>query len=175
MSQDGEIDYSQYSYRELLDTLNNINARKYPRNYANLQAALEKVGPEQRGALERGSTSVPVPGDSLVDGGPQSNPDVRRVKHLLAALAVAGLSAYLLWIDDLTLPLSTPLRVSLSGMGETLAYLAFLFAAVVPASFVLDYIDERDNRKKYLLFALFSESVATGLMFFAVAISATPT
>jgi hypothetical protein len=179
LSKDGQIDYSRYSYRELLEALDNINSRKYPGNYANLQTALENVGPEQRAALERGSAPVPNPdvdllGDDSPDDEFQSDPDVRRVKHLLTALAVAGLSGYLLWVDDVVLPFSNPLTISLSELGVTLANMALLFAIAVPASFLIDYVDERDNRKKYLLFAMFSESVATGLIIFASIISASP-
>lgn len=174
MSEDGKVDYSQYSYRELLESLDNINSRKYPENYANLQAALEAIGPEQRAALERASTSVPIAEDRL-DDETLSDPDFRRIKHLLTALAVAGFSGYLLWIDDLTLPFNPPLKISLFGLGKTLSYLAFCFAVAVPASFVVDYIDRRDNRKAYLLFAWFSESVAAGLIVFAAIISSSPT
>ncbi len=174
MSSDGDLDYSRYSYRELLEALNNINSRKYPENYANLQAALEKVGPSQREALARDSASEPCPSDESADDNSQPDPDVRRVKHLATAIGVAGVSAYLLWVDDLTLPMSEPLKISLSGIGETLGYSAFLLATAVPASFVLDYVDHRDNRKKYLLFAMFAESIATGLIVFASVISASP-
>jgi hypothetical protein len=174
LSEDGKIDYSDYSYRELLEALNSVNSRKYPENYANLQTALEQMGPEQRVALERGSDPIPSQENSSLDHDSQADPDIRRVNHLLTALAVAGFSAYLLWVGDLTVPLSAPLKISLSGLGETLANLAFLFAIAVPASFVIDYVDERDNRKTYLLFAMFSESVATGLIVFAAFISASP-
>ena len=61
--------------------------------------------------------------------------------------------------------------MSLSGLGETLGYIAFLLAISVPASFVLDVFDNRENEKKYLLFAMFAESVATGLLIFAAVIS----
>lgn len=174
MSSDGQIDYSEYSYRELLEALNNINSRKFPVNYANIQAALEKVGPAQRDALARQSESDPLPEiDSLIDES-RLPPDVRRVNHLVTSLFVAGISAYLLWVGDLTLPFKTPLKIALSGMGETLGYLAFLLAVAVPASFVLDYIDHRDNRRKYLLFAIFAESAATGLIIFAAVVSSSP-
>ena len=174
MHDDGKIDYSRYSYRELLGALDNINSRKYPKNYANLQAALEKIGPAQRAAIEGSPQPEPFTiNENYLEDEP-ADPDHRRVKHLLTALAVAGYSGYLIWIDDITLPFNPPLHVSLSGLGETLAYFAFLFAIAVPASFAVDYIDERDNRKVYLLFALFSESVATGLILFASVISASP-
>ena len=174
MNNDGEIDYSRYSYRELLEALDNINSRKYPKNYANLQAALEKVGPAQREALAQESASDPLSEDESYDYESQSDPDIRRINHLVTAIAVAGISAYLLWVDDLTLPFSEPLKISLSGLGETLGYLAFLFAMAVPASFVLDYADHRDNRKKYLLFAMFAESIATILIVFAAVINSSP-
>lgn len=171
MSNDGKLDYSQYSYRELLEALNNINSRKYPKNYANLQAALEKIGPVQREALERNHDpairdEAEQPSDDF-----GSDPGVRRVNHLITAIAVAGISGYLLWVGAITLPLKKPLIVSLSGLGETLGYIAFLLAISVPASFVLDVFDNRENEKKYLLFAMFAESVATGLLIFAAVIS----
>lgn len=178
MSRDGKIDYSGYSYRELLEALDNINSRHYPKNYANLQAALEKIGPVQREALAQGSKPDPIPeNDSLLDDlveNSKSDPDVRRVNHLVTAILVAGVSAYLLWVDDVTLPFTTPVTIALSGLGYKLGYLAFLLAIAVPASFVLDYVDHRDNRKTYLLFAIFAESVATGLLMFAAFISASP-
>ncbi len=179
MSNDGRIDYSGYSYRELLEALNNINSKKYPRNYANLQAALEKIGPAQRDALAQGIPPDPLPDDK----GPvfkseaddvQSDPDVRRINHLVTAIAVAGISAYLLWVNDVTLPFGEPLTISLSGIGETLGYLAFLFAVAVPAVFALDYVDHRDNGKTYLLFAMFAESIAVCLIIFASVINASP-
>lgn len=173
---DGEIDYSGYSYRELLEALNNINSKKYPNNYANLQSALEEIGPEQRLALERGPAPIPevtisVPPDSIEP----TDPETRRVKHLLTALAVAGYSGYLLWVGTLTLPLNQPLTISLFGLGKTLGQVAFLFAIAVPASFIVDFFDHRDNRKTYLLFAMFSESLATGLIIFASILGASPT
>jgi len=174
LSNDGEIDYSGYSYRELLEALDNINSRKYPKNYASLQATLERVGPAQREALARGYPPHPPSEVDRPDEESQPDPDVRRINHLVTAIVVAGISAYLLWVDDVTLPMTEPIRISLSGIGEILGHLAFLFAIAVPASFVLDYVDHRDNRKKYLLFAMFAEGIATALMIFACVISTSP-
>ncbi len=176
LSTDGNIDYSRYSYREILEALDSINSRKYPKNYANLQAALEAIGPTQREALAQDFTSDP-PADVpfATDDRVQPDPDTRRVNHLVTAITVAGISAYLLWVDDLTLPFSEPLKISLIGIGKTLGNLAFLFAIAVPASFIIDYADHRDNRQKYLLFAMFAESIASALLIFAAFISASPT
>ena len=174
LSDDGEIDYSGYSYRELLEALDNISARRYPKNYANLQAALEKIGPAQREALARASEPASRPNVENLAEEPQPDPDFHRVKHLATAIVVAGVSAYLLWVDDLILPLTKPLKIALSGNGELLGSLAFLFAISVPASLILDYVDHRDNQKKYFLFAMFAESVATALLIFASIISASP-
>ncbi len=83
MNNDGEIDYSRYSYRELLEALDSISSRKYPKNYANLQAALEKVGPAQREALAQESASDPLSEDESYDYESQSDPDLRRINHLV--------------------------------------------------------------------------------------------
>lgn len=171
MSNDGKLDYSQYSYRELLEALNNINSKKYPKNYANLQVALEKIGPVQREALAPNDEPVSRAEPEQPVDDFRSDPDVRRVNHLITALAVAGISGYLLWVGSITIPFEKPLVVALSGLSETLGYIAFVLALLVPASFVLNLIDHRENDKKYLLFAMFAESVATGLLIFAAFIS----
>ena len=174
---DGRIDYSTYSYRELLEALDNINSKKYPKNYKNLQIALEKIGPAQRAALERGSYEADDADgtefffdDPLADD-EQLDPDVRRVRHLATALAVAGIGAYLLWVGDIVLPFAQPLTVSLSGLGVPIGLASFVLAITVPASFIVDVFDDRDNGKKYYLYALFAESAATGLLAFAYIVS----
>jgi hypothetical protein len=43
MQDDGDIDYSAYSLRELEEGLAGINKHRYPRNYANLCAAYERI------------------------------------------------------------------------------------------------------------------------------------
>ena len=173
MNQDGEIDYSHYSYRELLEALNNIDSRNYPENYRNLQKALEAIGPEQREALERGAEPIPIFENDMSVEHDKIDPDTRRIAHLLTALGVSGISAYLLWVADITIPLDTPLTISLAGFSRKLAYAALVLAATVPLSFVVDYMDTRDNRNKYLLFAYFAETAATGLIGFACFISVT--
>lgn len=41
---DGDIDYTRYSPRQLVEALNNIARERYPHNYANLLAELQKRG-----------------------------------------------------------------------------------------------------------------------------------
>ena len=43
-SGDGEIDYSDYSLRELREVEANINAKNFPKNFANLRIAIEELG-----------------------------------------------------------------------------------------------------------------------------------
>ena len=175
MNDDGEVDYSAYTYRELLEALNNINARKYPKNYRNLQIALEKIGPAQQAALEGKSVDVGQSLDDPPDNTPSENyetdPEVQHVKHLLTALIVAGLSAHLLWLGDIVLPFAEPFVVSLSGVGVHMGTASFWLAVSVPVSFAIDFLDSRDNAKKYRLYALFAEGAATALLFFAYLLS----
>ena len=42
---DGEIDYSKYVLAELLEAKRSINARQFPKNFANLEAAIAKLQP----------------------------------------------------------------------------------------------------------------------------------
>lgn len=41
MSDDGQIDYSNFALNELRDAASTINKAKYPKNYANLKAAID--------------------------------------------------------------------------------------------------------------------------------------
>ena len=43
MRDDGDIDYSRYTLRELEEALAGINKLRYPKNYANLRSAYERV------------------------------------------------------------------------------------------------------------------------------------
>jgi hypothetical protein len=43
MNDDGDIDYSNYTRRELEEALAGINKNKYPKNYANLSIAYERT------------------------------------------------------------------------------------------------------------------------------------
>lgn len=167
---DGQIDYSTYTYPELLQALNSIDRHTYPKNYANLERAIEQVSPAMREAYEAAPPSAPEfpddeldRGDSLDDPEPK-DPEVEYIKHLTTALAVAGISAYLLWVGDITLQFGDRMTIALRGFGETLGRAAFLFAISVPASFILNLVDDRDNQKVYRLYALFAESIATLLL-----------
>lgn len=162
---DGKVDYSDYTYPELLQALNSIDARSYPKNYANIERAIEHISPAMREAYEGQAISESLDkdidwGDSW-DEAEQKDPEVEYVKHLVTALAVAAISAYLLWVGDITLPLGDKMTIALNGLGKTLASVAFLLAITVPASVVINYMDHRDNQKMYRLYALFAESVAT--------------
>ena len=44
MSSDGEIDYSDFTLEELIEARGSIDEKRYPKNLANLEAALEKLG-----------------------------------------------------------------------------------------------------------------------------------
>ncbi len=44
MSSDGEIDYSDFTVEELIEARGSIDEQRYPKNLANLEAALEKLG-----------------------------------------------------------------------------------------------------------------------------------
>jgi hypothetical protein len=43
MRDDGDVDYSRYTLRELEEALAGINKHQYPKNYANLRLAYERI------------------------------------------------------------------------------------------------------------------------------------
>lgn len=51
-----EVDYTKYSLADLHDVLENINAEKYPENYARLQAELAK--PERQAKVQDSSATT---------------------------------------------------------------------------------------------------------------------
>jgi hypothetical protein len=71
MRDDGDIDYSRYTLRELEEALAGINKQQYPENFANLRSAYEQIAgkraepDEPKPAIE--ASDYKRPGASLWD------------------------------------------------------------------------------------------------------------
>jgi len=71
MRDDGDIDYSKYTLRELEEALAGINKQQYPRNYAHLRSAYEQTT-ESGAELQESKPTIEAgdyerPGPSLWD------------------------------------------------------------------------------------------------------------
>lgn len=78
-----EIDYTKYNLADLHDALANINAEKYPENYARLQAELAK--PERQAKVRKNEAAIMV---TATEAGPSNLQTVVRV--ILVIFAIVG-------------------------------------------------------------------------------------
>lgn len=169
---DGKVDYSNYTYPELLQALNSIDARSYPKNYENIERAIEQISPAMRAAynvepedLDEGETwDAPEP--------KPKDPEAEYKKHVITALIIAMVSGYMLWAERIPLPIDEGMIFTFRGMGETLAKGAFLLAISVLGSFAINLADHREDKKIYRTYALIAESVATVLLGATILVSA---
>lgn len=172
-SNDGKIDYSDYTYPELLQALNNIDRRSYPQNYANIERAIEQISPAMREAYDAEMPIFTSRSDNNVDRSEpadepkQEDPETAYKRHVVTGTVIAVVSGFLLWSDRIPLPIAEKMTFAFSEFGETLAQAAFLIAITVPASFVINYVDHRDDKKIYRTYALIAEAAATVLLGFA--------
>jgi len=159
---DGDIDYARYTLRELEEALAGINRHRYPRNYANLCVAYERVTSRPAPAPRDASASV---AGTLVDEPPPTRYDAYgrhvpnqisrrdRVAYLVIALVLLVYGACGVWFDDLILPGRRGREMHFHGPLAWMFYGAMLCACLVMASVIADHYDRRDNEASYRLFA----------------------
>ncbi len=90
---DGEIDYSKYSLAELLEARRNINARRFPRNFANLEAAIARLQPNPNEANFDVSTEPDRSVWTVLDGPAQyESLPIKETALYIVVFGLAGLT-----------------------------------------------------------------------------------
>ena len=90
---DGEIDYSKYAYAELLEAKRSINARQFPKNFANLEAAIVKFQPDADEAHFGGSAEPDRPIWAVLDGPEQyQSLPIKEAALYIIVFGLAGFS-----------------------------------------------------------------------------------
>ena len=133
MDGDGDIDYDRYTLDELREAENTINGIQYPKNYANLMAAIESRVAEQAKAE---AEAVP-PSDPLEISGKTAESVISEYEStLIRAKVVSGIGILLLlpnvlgrFVDfERYLALDSTIRLWLMAIGTTtIGLFAWLF------------------------------------------------
>ena len=161
---DGDIDYSRYTLLELEEALAGINRDRYPRNFANLRSAYERLTSR---ALAIPDTQPPpaVEAEELEPQPrfdqygryiPNQIPLNQRVMHVLLSLVLFAYGGYGVWVNDLYLP-GKRRGVHLHDTPAWIMYGAMTCACLVMLSVVLDHYDRRNNERHYRAFAKVGE------------------
>lgn len=172
---DGDIDYSQYTLRELEEALMGIRRERYPKNFANLVAAHSRLAAAQAAAGEpvRDAADLIEPDEpqprydaqgryipNEIDGGERS-------ANLWLSLLLLAYGGYGVWQNDLWLPGKRG-GLHLYDEPAWVMYAAMLCGCLVMVSVVVDHYDRRNNEKSYRLFA--ESTKAIGWILFALAV-----
>lgn len=155
--QDGDVDYSKYTLRELEEALSGIDQNQYPKNYSNLCSAYKLVTEALPTQLE---TSKPEPanepeqewpGPAYDENGrylPNHIPARERLSHTFLALLLLSYGSYGVWANDLYIPGKRG-GVHLHNASAQFMYGAMLCACLVMLVVVVDHYDRRDNERHY--------------------------
>lgn len=172
-SGDGDVDYSRYTDAELGEALAAIRPDQYPKNYANLVAALDARGLSNVDAGKRRPISAPIEAADAPSGPhkPNSFSVGQLAYNLIVAIAVIGYGGYGLWVGDLYLPGRRGSGMHLQGTPAWLMYAAMLCISATLLSTLVDHFDERDNESVYKQFAAFGGSLGLFLMILAIVIA----
>jgi hypothetical protein len=159
---DGDIDYSRYTREELEEGLAGIDPRRFPRNYANLCAAYERLTSRPAPAPRPLPMEPARPDDDWP--GPRYDADDRyvpnrltpgeRVAHVLLALGLLGYGSWGMWRNDFYIPGRRWRNgIHLQDLSASLFFAAVVCACVIVLSIVVDHYDRRDNEINYRRFA----------------------
>jgi hypothetical protein len=173
---DGDIDFSKYTRRELEEALRGINRHRYPKNYANLRGACERLTstalPEPQ-ADPAAATYPPLedpPQPKYDESGryvPNQIPSSERAHYILFSLLLFAYGTFGVWINDLYVPAKRR-GMHLHDSPAWVMYGAILCACLVMLSVVVDHYDRRDNETGYRFFADFFKFI--GWMLFGLSV-----
>ena len=154
---DGDVNYSEYTLRELEEALSGIDRHQYPKNYANLCSAHRVLS----GSLPAPSETLQAedshklkddwPGPKYDENGrylPNHIPTRERLNHLFMSLLLLSYGGYGVWVNDLYIPGKRG-GMHLHNSPAWLMYGAMLCACLVMLAVVVDHYDHRDNERHY--------------------------
>jgi hypothetical protein len=157
---DGDIDYSRYTLREMEEALAGINRSQYPRNHANLLAAYQSLtstlppSSATMAAEDVAEFADEIPPQPRYDASGRYLPNHiaagERVGYLIFAAALLAYGSYGVWVNDFHLP-SRRGGIHLHGMAAWCMYGAVACGSLVLLLLVVDHYDRRDNEIKYWL------------------------
>ena len=167
---DGDIDYSQYTLVELEEALSGINRHRYPKNYARLCSAYQRLtnalptlmATEQ---VDGANTEEAWPGPRYDENGgyiPNRISPTGRASHITLSLLLLAYGSYGVWVNDFYVP-GRGLGVHLHGVPAWTMYGAVACACIVMLAVVADHYDRRDNEKRYRTFASIGEFLGWSL------------
>jgi hypothetical protein len=171
---DGDIDYSRYGLSELEEALAGINRHLYPKNYANLCFAYQRITnslPAPR--LEEQESRDPElawAGPKFDESGryiPNDIPSGERTSHIVLSLLLLAYGTYGIWANNLYIP-GKRRGFHLHDVPAWIMYGAIICACLVMVSVVVDHYHHRNNEKHYRTFASVCE--LCGWSFFVVSL-----
>lgn len=155
---DGDVDYSGYTLRELIEALEGINPKAYPRNYANLRAAYQVLATTPAPAATADAQAEHDQYDEEPPPVPQYDEDGRYVPNHIPAgerlglvvlsLVLLAYGSYGVWVNDLYLP-SKRGGIHLHDASAWTMLGALACAALGMLVLVADHYDRRDNELDY--------------------------
>jgi hypothetical protein len=155
--QDGDVNYSKYTLRELEEALSGIDRHQYPKNYANLCSAHQALSrdlpapPETSQTAELQEPQDAWPGPRYDENGrylPNHIPTRERLSHIFMSLLLLSYGSYGVWVNDLYIP-SKRGGIHLHNSPAWLMYGAMLCACLVMFAIIVDHYDHRDNERHY--------------------------
>lgn len=163
---DGDIDYSRYTLLELEEALAGINRHKYPRNFAKLALAYERLAPAHAAAAVRAAMQAPAPTSTEEAEDPEPQPQYdacgryipnqipvgERAIHVALSLVLLAYGGLGVWINDLYIP-GKRKGLHLHDVPAWIMYGAIICACLVMLSVVIDHYDRRNNERHYREFA----------------------
>jgi hypothetical protein len=170
--QDGDIDYSRYTLRELEEALSGIDRHHYPKNHSNLCAAYQQLTARLPEAGPSEHTSGPAePEDDWTGPRYDENgryianhiPPGERTGHIVMSLLLLAYGSYGVWANDLYIPGKRSRGMHLHDVPAWIMYAAMVCACLVMFSVVIDHYDRRDNERRYRAVAAIGEFVGCSL------------
>ncbi|HEY5971128.1 MAG TPA: hypothetical protein VIT22_04005 [Pseudoxanthomonas sp.] len=151
---DGDVDYSKYTQREMEEALEGVNARKYPKNHANLCAAYQKLPPAPAPACQAEHVQFedePPPAPKYDEHGryiPNHIPASERLSMAGFSLLLLAYGSYGVWGNDLYLPTKRG-GIHLHDVSAWTMFGAIACACLGMLVLAADHYDRRDNELNY--------------------------
>jgi hypothetical protein len=167
---DGDIDYSKYTLHELEEVFVGINKHQYPKNYASLCSAYQRlsgaVPPQPESSIAPGEVDEEQRRPKYDENGryiPNHISGGERASHIFLSLLLFAYGSYGVWINDLFIPGRRSRGVHLQDAPAWTMYGAMICACLVMLSLVIDHYDRRDNERHYRTFAGIGEVLGWSL------------
>jgi hypothetical protein len=149
-----------------------ISRPQYPKNYANLRSAYERL---RSAPLAEAQPDPSVANDDIQKDWPQPKydeygryipnliPSEERTSSIIFSLLLFAYGSYGIWVNDLYIPGKRSRGVHLHDVPAWVMYGAMICACLVMLSVVADHYDRRNNERHYRIFAEIGKFVGWSL------------